>query len=337
MKKSLRPLLLLLALTGCERLLVPPDRAAAPGAVFETLWRSVGEKYPYFTLKAVDWNAVGRRYRAQVRPEMTRDELFTLLSRMLSELQDGHVNLTNPGPPVRNFSFYDSLQRRFPVNYNDSLVRVRYLAGGRTIGPFGLRVLPDNVAYVRCASFSGGRWKPETVDELFEAVAGTKGVIFDVRHNGGGEVDNAALLIGRLIAETTTVGYARTRNGPQPDDFTAWVPNVVKPRGTPYAGRVAVLVNRRSYSAAHLFAVFAAGLPRVTVVGGRTGGGSGAPAGGELPNGWTYRYSALDIADVRYVSQENGLNPDVLETLTPADVRAGRDPIIERARAEVLR
>lgn len=336
MKKSFRFLALALCLTACERLLIPPERNTSPDAVFETLWRSIGEKYPFFSLKAVDWDRVGERYRTQLRPTMNGGELFTLLSRMLSELEDGHVDLTIPGPPTRRFSFYDSLQRRFPPNFNDSLVRVRYLAGGRSIGPFSLRVLDGNVAYVRYDKF-GSKLDQAVFDQFFDALTGTKGVIFDVRDNPGGNLDNISALLSHLITQPTTVAYSRTRNGPTPNDFSAWVPNVVKPRGTPYAGRVAVLINRRSYSAAHLFAVFAAELPQVTVVGGRSGGGSGAPSGGELPNGWTFRHSALDIVNTRYESDENGLNPDVFETLTPADVRAGRDAIIERARLEVLK
>ncbi|EKC55562.1 hypothetical protein LEA_15281, partial [human gut metagenome] len=48
---------------------------------------------------------------------------------------------------------------------------------------------------------------------------------------------------------------------------------------------------------------------QVTVMGDRTGGGSGLPFSSELPNGWSVRFSACPVLDVNKQHTEFGMTP----------------------------
>ena len=65
-----------------------------------------------------------------------------------------------------------------------------------------------------------------------------------------------------------------------------------------------------------------------------TGGGLGAPNGGELPNGWEYRFSITQTLDLDGNNFENGVPPDI-EAFIDFDDRT-KDEVIERALLELL-
>ena len=73
-------------------------------------------------------------------------------------------------------------------------------------------------------------------------------------------------------------------------------------------------------------------LPNVTIVGDKTGGGSGMPFSSELPNGWTIRFSASPHFDKNMNHIEWGIDPDVKVDINYKDEVNGLDTIIEEAR-----
>ena len=74
-------------------------------------------------------------------------------------------------------------------------------------------------------------------------------------------------------------------------------------------------------------------LPHVTIMGDRTGGGSGLPFSSELPNGWSVRFSASPQLSAEMEQIEFGIDPDVKLDMTDEDEDQGRDTLIEAARA----
>ena len=72
--------------------------------------------------------------------------------------------------------------------------------------------------------------------------------------------------------------------------------------------------------------------PNVTVVGDKTGGGSGLPFSSELPNGWGVRFSASPHLDAQKEHIEFGIEPDVKVDMDKEDEDKGVDTIIEKAR-----
>src|SRR5690606_22770713 len=72
---------------GCEDVGVVAD----PEANFEALWHLFAENYAYFDVRGVDWDATYEAHRSQVGPETTAEELLSVLSQVLTPLDDGHV------------------------------------------------------------------------------------------------------------------------------------------------------------------------------------------------------------------------------------------------------
>ncbi len=72
-------------------------------------------------------------------------------------------------------------------------------------------------------------------------------------------------------------------------------------------------------------------LDNFTLIGDTTGGGLGAPNGGQLPNGWTYRFSVSQTIASDGGNYENGVPPDIQIDLDPNEALNGIDTILERA------
>lgn len=301
---------------------------------FEALWNIFDTRYCFFGLKreayGLDWNEVHDRYAQAVSEEMTERQLFELLARTTYELRDGHVNLYAAHDVARYGAWYDD----WPMNFSDSLERA-YL--GRTedyMMAAGLkyRILDDNIGYVRCASFETG-FGDGNLHEVMRGLALCDGLIVDVRNNGGGQITAAQQLASLFVNTPVVGGYMSHKTGPGHDDFSAPQPVVIEPfKGLRWQKRVAVLTNRRSYSATNCFVMYLKGLPNVTVIGDRTGGGAGMPLTSELPGGWKVRFSACPLYDREMRLTETGIDPDIKTDIAPEDYARSIDTIIETAR-----
>lgn len=146
---------------------------------------------------------------------------------------------------------------------------------------------------------------------------------------------NIPLIMERFVDERVLAGYNETRNGAGHDDFSEPVGFYYNTYdGIRYTKPVMVLVDRGSYSATTFFSLTTKALDNVTLVGDTTGGGGGLPNGGQLPNGWTYRFSVsrlLDLNNVNYAEQ--GVPPDILASFDWNDLT--KDEILERAMEEL--
>ncbi len=336
MKKALLLILLplsviLLSLSSCVDEDEFPDN---PRGNFEALWKIFDEHYCFFEEKkqalGVDWDEVHTRYARQISDDMTRAQLFEVLGKMLSELQDGHVNMYAAFDVARNWSW----QENYPQNFSDSLER-KYLGTDYMIAS-GLkyRVLDDNVGYVRYESFNSGIGSGN-LDEVLMRLSTCRGLILDIRDNGGGDLTNAQKLAARFTNSETLVGYQCHKTGKGHSDFSSKVEQRIKPSdGIRWQKQVVVLTNRSVYSAANEFVKYMKCFPRVTVVGDQTGGGAGLPFSSELPNGWSVRFSACPMYDKDGNVTEFGIQPDHRVDMTEADMKDGRDTIIEYARRQ---
>ena len=150
-------------------------------------------------------------------------------------------------------------------------------------------------------------------------------------------VASAEKLASVFIDEKTLGGYMAHKTGKGHNDFSQ--PEAIEIE--PFGGRrwtkpLVVLTNRRTYSAANAFVMYVKGLPGVTIVGDKTGGGSGMPLTSELPCGWTLRFSACPMYDRQMALTEEGITPDVKVDITSDDYRRDIDTIIETARRIIL-
>ena len=300
---------------------------------FEALWTILDEHYCFFDYKqkeyGLDWNDVYAKYKVRINNNMSTVQLFEVLCDMLGELRDGHVNLSSS----MDYGRYWKWQENYPYNYSDSLIR-QYLGTDYKIAS-GLRyrVLDDNIGYIRCASFESPIGEGN-LDEVLSYLLLCRGLIIDIRGNGGGDLTTAERLAARFVEEKTLVGYMQHKTGAGHNDFSEMKEIFLEPSSNVrWHKKVCVLTNRSVYSAANSFAVWMHCLPNVTLVGDHTGGGSGMPMSNSLPNGWSVRYSACPMYDQNKHQTEFGIDPDVkVNLVNDITIGSSRDDIIEAAR-----
>ena len=316
-------------LSGC---IDEEEMADTPKGNFEALWRIIDEHYCFLEEKkavyGLDWNEVHARYSPQVDDTMTEPQLFEVLSNMLSELRDGHVNIYTSFDTAREWSW----QEDYPSNVSDTLLR-RYLGTNyKMSNGFCYRVLNDNIGYVRYESF-GNDIGEGNLDDMLTLLAPCRGLIIDIRSNGGGLISSAEKLAARFTNEELLVGYMQHKTGPGHKDFSSMEEQRLKPsKGVRWQKPVLVLTNRGVFSAANEFVKYMKCCPLVTVIGDRTGGGAGMPFSSQLPCGWSIRFSACPMYDRNKNSTEFGIDPDLFVNLSDADFSRGIDTIIEKAR-----
>ncbi len=304
----------------------------SPSGNLNALWQIIDEHYCFFKEKndsfGLDWDEVHTRYNKMLAPYMTTDELFDVCNRMLQELRDGHVNLYSSFNIGRNWDWYEN----FPTNFSDSIQRI-YLKNDYSIAAgMKYRLLEDNIAYIYCGSFENAMGS-SALSALFSRIALANGLILDIRNNGGGMLTSAQALAECFINQETTGGYMAHKTGKGHDDISTPEPIKLQPtEGMRWQKKVAVLTNRRSYSAANTFAMFMKSNPNATLIGDKTGGGGGMPFSSELPIGWSVRFSACPMYDVNLNSIEQGIQPDIAVNMLSEDVLKGKDTIIETAR-----
>ncbi len=331
MKKSLLVLLFAAALSSC---ITEDVFDATRRGTFDALWQTLDERYCFFDYKqkeyGLDWNEVREKYAPAVSEGMTNRQLFEVLSEMTYELRDGHVNLYAAHNVARYGRWFDD----YPMNYSDSLERqtLGRATDYKVAAGLKYRILSDNIGYVRCATFQNA-FGDGNLQEMMVELATCDALIVDVRSNSGGMLTSALKLASLFINEPITACYMCHKSGPGHAAFSTPEAVRLEPfEGLRWQKRVAVLANRRTYSAANSFVMYLKGLPRVTVVGDCTGGGSGMPFSSELPNGWSIRFSACPMFDREMQHTEMGILPDIKVDITPADYQRNTDTILEAAR-----
>ena len=330
MKKTLYFLFCMtFALTACISEDEFPD---TPSGNFEALWKIMDEHYCFFDYKkemlGVDWNEVRSRYARQFDAGMNEHQQFEVLSNMLAELRDGHVNLYSPFDMGRNWSWHED----YPKNFSDTLQR-HYLGTDYLIAN-GLRykVLDDNIGYIYCGTFSND-FGSGNLDDILSYMLTCNALIIDVRNNGGGMITSAEKLAARFTDRELLVGYMQHKDGKGHNDFSKMKEQRLKPSsGLRWHKRVCVLTNRSVFSAANEFVKYMKRCPNVTVVGDRTGGGAGMPFSSELPCGWSVRFSACPMYDANQQITEFGIDPDYKVDLLQEDLLRNEDTILEYAR-----
>ena len=163
-------------------------------------------------------------------------------------------------------------------------------------------------------------------------------LVLDVRGNSGGDTP------GRLLTALMDRPYRTTvRATPMapallrayfPNGQFRWASETVAPEGTPYAGRLVVVADAGCGSACEDLLIPLKDTGRAVLVGDTTAGSTGQPYVRRLPNGMQIvvgmkREAFPDGRPFEGV----GVAPDVRAGPTADDLRAGRDPALDRALA----
>lgn len=294
---------------------------------FEALWETIDTRYCFIEDKNIDWQQIYTAYRPQIDSVRSDRQLFALFASMLDSLHDGHVNLYSPFDVSRNRSWYEG----YPVNYNSTLVysdqylsQDYLLAGSLRYN----RIHHDSIGLVRYDSFSGS-FGALNLAYVFNYFKSCRGIVLDVRSNGGGSLDNASRLAAAFFSENRTVGFWHHKTGPAHDAYSRLEPMVVDTAdmSVRWLRPVVVLSNRQSYSATNFFVNAMRYADNCLILGGTTGGGGGMPQSYELPNGWLLRFSSVKMYNAEGQSIEEGVEPHVFVNQKSDD----KDDLIEEA------
>ena len=296
----------ILALLFCPSCIREEEPDNTPVNNFETLWRIIDTQYCFHDYKAQEgclpWNEVYAKYRPRVHDGMTSAQLFEVLCDMLSELRDGHVNLYSAADVGRYWSWHED----YPSNFNDSIHQVYLGTDYRIAAGMYYKILDDNIGYIYYGSFSSGIGEGN-LDEVMYYLRLCNGLIVDVRNNSGGTLTYAERLAERFTNEKRLVGYIAHKTGTGHNDFSSPEAEYIEPsKGIRWQKKAIVLTNRSCYSATNTFVRDMKECPLVTIMGDRTGGGSGLPFSSELPNGWSIRFSASPMFDPQMNQLEFG-------------------------------
>jgi len=176
---------------------------------------------------------------------------------------------------------------------------------------------------------------PDEFDRMLDEMVKGTGLILDLRGNGGGSRDLLERLVGKFFDHDVKIADVKGRKESKPSVAK-------KRRGAPFTGKIVVLIDSGSGSAAEVFARVIQLEKRGVVIGDRSmgavmqaeffdesmGGDSVILYGASITN------ANLIMADGK--SLENvGVTPDEVVLPTPEDLAGGRDPALARA-AEIV-
>ncbi len=296
---------------------------------FEALWNIIDTKYCYLDYKNINWDSVYSVYKARIDTSMTKTGFFNLLGDILSELKDGHVNLYSDFNMSRYWKWFSD----YPANFSSSLIYGdRYLGNDYSIaGGMRYKKIRENIGYIFYGDFSD-RFSDTNIKYIFQSFSDCDGLIIDVRNNGGGYLDLSEQLASYFFEKDTITGYMSYKIGNGHSDFSE--PKAIKTpahKTIQWKGKVAILANRKSYSATNSFVCRMKMASNSLIIGDKTGGGGGLPLSSELPNGWMVRFSACPMYDAQMQHTEWGIDPQLKIDLSAADADKGIDTIIERA------
>lgn len=257
----------------------------------------------------------------------TRDGWITILSVFdggpadRAGLQPGDRFLAIEGEDARDLRLYDAVLRirGEPGTSIDVTIRREGVAEAleRTLtrafielDPVRMQVLDEGIVYLRIEAFQDGaaRAFSRALDDAVVALrkrGGVRGLLIDLRDNGGGLLDEAVWVSNELLS-TGVIVSTRGRDGEVIKQYVA------RRAGTRPKWPAVVLINENTASASEIVAGALQDQRRATVVGERSFGKGSVQTIFDLPGG-----SALKVTISRYYTpsgrsiQAQGITPDL--------------------------
>ncbi|MFD2474040.1 S41 family peptidase [Amycolatopsis silviterrae] len=325
---------------------LPPACQAQSADLFDVFWHTFAENYPFFQAKGVDWKSEGDAARREIAAHPER--LFDVLCGLIRPLHDAHVGLVAPGQrcgsPRPGTPDPKTIPRAIAVTDANLGAPIQRWADG----DIAYADLPGNRGYLRISGFhdyadtfaASSKVLAAALDEIFTAdrVHRLRGLILDLRVNGGGD-DPLGLQVAARLTGVPHFAYAkRARNDPDdPTRFTVPQPFFVHPAAAPrYTGPLTVLTGSLDVSAGETFLqALLNRSPRPVLIGQSTQGAFSDQLERTLPKqGWQVSLPNEEYLDPHGRTYDGvGISPDVqVPVFAPEDLAAGRDPALAAAR-----
>ncbi|QXP60730.1 S41 family peptidase [Olleya sp. HaHaR_3_96] len=251
-------------------------------------------------------------YPASNQPTRLRDISFNLLRTTSNSLD---IEVENNGI---------KLIKTIPV-YNKKDIKDFYKKYTKEENISSYRLLENNIGYVSLKNI-----KDEDVDKIKKELKDTKGIIVDIRNYPSASI---SFTLGSFFTSSKTpfVKFT-TGNIDYPGEFTMGDNLYIPSKGKTYQGKVIVLVNEKSQSAAEYTAMaFRAG-DNVSIIGSTTAGADGNVSTIYLPGGLRTMISGIGVYYPDGTeTQRLGIVPDIEIKPTIKGLQEGRDELIEKA------
>ncbi|MBW8323928.1 MAG: S41 family peptidase [Prolixibacteraceae bacterium] len=308
---------------------------------YKAFWNDFKINYPAFQINNINWDSVYSVNYSKINSSTSDYEFFKILNSSFLALKDAHSGIISS--KYGQTDYYSSFIQSKPDNFpGKDFIKYKYLSlSAKTIINddifYGL-VRNTNVGYIYIGSFGGKKNDFLFIDGFIKQFKDTKGIIIDIRQNGGGSEDFAQIVASRFTNKSVTYRYAKFRNGPKPSDLSN-SELILEPGGeNKYLKTIVLLTNRHTFSSAEDFTLMLRSLPNVIHIGDTTFGGvATCPIVKTLPNGWTYRMSRAMECDINNKPIKGGIIPYISIQIRKADLDKGVDSMIEKALTQINR
>ncbi|HEX5668935.1 MAG TPA: hypothetical protein VFX73_09045, partial [Chitinophagaceae bacterium] len=185
--------------TSCQKVLLGPVVSNTPVTNFEEMWKGYDAWYGGFEARNIDWDSVHQALRAEVNDGMSNQQLYEVLSKMITPLNDIHAFLqpTSDGlPRYESSAFFrdNKVQLDFSIevikrNYLPTLIRVD--------DKLHYGILDGNIGYLHFGEFGMPlSFYQQRMPEIMHALKETKAMIVDIRDHSGGDDEVSRYLAG---------------------------------------------------------------------------------------------------------------------------------------------
>lgn len=316
-------------LLGCSNPQSPSPLKSVYTNNFDTVWRAYDRYYVFFDYKNIDWANSYNTYYPQVEKVDNYNDFIALLKNMLAPLKDVHVWIkTNTGQFIQ--PYFPS----YSANWNSS-IWYQYLSAnnwhqeGASWGWFN----KDSIGYITITAWDNNDITTQRFDDIMDSLRYCKGIIFDIRMNGGGYGPLAGSIGGRFVTGTFRCGYIQYRNGVLHNNFTQILPIDYPQRGAwQFIKPVVLLIGRGCFSTSEIFAAGMTKLSHCITVGDTTGGGLSNSRQFSLSDGTTYAVSDQLLYDTdQKIIEGRGIPPQIVVEWNSTEVAQGKDPVFDYA------
>ena len=322
--------------TSCQRVLLGPVVSNTPVQNFETMWKGYDAWYGGFEVRNINWDSVYQALRPGVHDNMSNQQLYDVLCRMITPLNDIHAFLqpTSDGLPRYESSVFfrnNTVQQDFSID----VIQQHYLPSMTTVdSKLHYGILEGNIGYIHFGEFGMPLdFYTHQMPAVMQALKHTRAMIVDIRDHAGGDDEVSRYLAGWFAQERALFMTTRKRNGPRHTDFTEPDNWYVDQQGDDqYTNPVVLLTTRWTASAGETFTWAMNTQQHITHMGDTTAGGFTDVIARELPNGWLYFVGVGDYRNAAGRSEEGiGVAPDIYIVNTKDDITAGNDKVLEKA------
>jgi carboxyl-terminal processing protease len=338
MKNLIGSFALLIALvfsaSSCQKIVLGEDEVNSPENNFDLLWKDFDQHYGLFTVRKINWDSLYKVYRPKVNSKTTNDELWTICTQLIENLDDSHTILFVAGKDS-GYKSGGRLNTLSKLEFSKTLVVDKYLDNHTVVTSeknmsYG-KIKAKDIGYIYLAAEEGDN--PAIIDAIIDSMKNRKAIILDLRQNVGGDDKYAARIAGVFADNEKLLYTVQTRNGLKHTDFDAKTEHFIRKQGAQqFLKPVIVLTDRRVISSGDVLMLHLKSFKQVTQIGDTTAGDFSDVSNRRfLPNGWTYQYSPKMFLLPNGKSLDGiGHVPDVYIKNTQADINAKTDKVMEK-------